>query len=81
MTISDWRRSNVDSVILMISKAIKEEKPYCKFGVSPFAIWRNKSQDPEGSETAGGVTDYDNLYANILLWLKRGYWRKDYHSR
>jgi uncharacterized lipoprotein YddW (UPF0748 family) len=69
----DWRRSNVDSVIVMISKAIKEEKPYCKFGVSPFAIWRNKSQDPEGSETAGGVTDYDNLYANILLWLKRGW--------
>jgi len=73
MSIGDWRRSNVDSVILMISKAIKEEKPYCKFGVSPFAIWRNRSQDPEGSETSGGVTDYDNLYANILLWLKRGW--------
>jgi uncharacterized lipoprotein YddW (UPF0748 family)/predicted transcriptional regulator len=69
----DWRRSNVDSVIVMISKAIKEEKPFCKFGVSPFAIWRNKSQDPEGSETNGGVNDYDNLYANILLWLKRGW--------
>ena len=73
MSIGDWRRSNVDSVILMIGRAIKEEKAYCKFGVSPFAIWRNRSQDPEGSETSGGVTDYDNLYANILLWLKRGW--------
>jgi len=73
MSIGDWRRSNVDSVILMVSNAIKEEKPYCKFGISPFAIWRNKSQDAEGSETSGGVTDYDNLYANILLWLKRGW--------
>lgn len=73
MTIGDWRRSNVDSVIVMIGRAIKEEKPFCKFGVSPFAIWRNRSQDPEGSETSGGVTDYDNLYANILLWLKRGW--------
>jgi len=73
MSVGDWRRSNVDSVIVMISRAIKEEKPYCKFGVSPFAIWRNRSQDPEGSETSGGVTDYDNLYANILLWLKRGW--------
>ncbi|HLZ88798.1 MAG TPA: family 10 glycosylhydrolase, partial [Puia sp.] len=73
MTKGDWRRSNVDSVILMISRAIKEEKPYCKFGISPFAIWRNRSQDPEGSDTQGGVTDYDNLYANILLWLKRGW--------
>jgi uncharacterized lipoprotein YddW (UPF0748 family) len=73
MSIGDWRRSNVDSVILMTSRAIKEEKPYCKFGISPFAIWRNRSQDPEGSETQGGVTDYDNLYANVLLWLKRGW--------
>ncbi len=69
----DWRRSNVDSVILHIGQAIKAEKPYCKFGISPFAIWRNSWQDPEGSETRGGVTDYDNLYANILLWLKQGW--------
>jgi uncharacterized lipoprotein YddW (UPF0748 family) len=69
----DWRRSNVDSVILQIGKAIKEEKPHCKFGISPFAIWRNSSKDPEGSETQGGQTDYDNLYADILLWLKNGW--------
>ena len=74
MTIGDWRRSNVDSVILMIGRAIKDEKPYCKFGVSPFAIWRTRSQDAEGTDIpGGGVTDYDNLYANILLWLKRGW--------
>ncbi|GGB11259.1 family 10 glycosylhydrolase [Puia dinghuensis] len=73
MSKGDWRRSNVDSVILMISRAIKEEKPYCKFGISPFAIWRNRSQDPDGSDTQGGVTDYDNLYANIELWLKQGW--------
>ncbi len=69
----DWRRSNVDSVIRQIGSAIKEEKPYCKFGISPFGIWRNSSQDPEGSESHGGVTDYDNLYANIELWL-RNHW-------
>ena len=70
MTKGDWRRSNTDSIILRLSKAIKEEKPYCKFGISPFAIWRNSYKDPEGSETHGGQTDYDNLYADILLWLK-----------
>jgi uncharacterized lipoprotein YddW (UPF0748 family) len=69
----DWRRSNVDSVILQISRAIKKEKPWVKFGISPFAIWRNNSQDPEGSDTHGGTTDYDNLYANIVLWLKQGW--------
>jgi uncharacterized lipoprotein YddW (UPF0748 family) len=70
---ADWRRANVDSVIVRISKVIKEEKPHCKFGISPFAIWRNASRDPEGSNTQAGQTDYDNLYADILLWLRNGW--------
>jgi len=69
---ADWRRANVDSVILSISKAIKEIKPHCKFGISPFAIWRNIDKDPEGSNTQT-ITDYDNLYADILLWLRNGW--------
>jgi uncharacterized lipoprotein YddW (UPF0748 family)/predicted transcriptional regulator len=69
---ADWRRANVDSVILSISKAVKEIKPHCKFGISPFAIWRNSSKDPEGSNTQT-ITDYDNLYADILLWLRNGW--------
>lgn len=69
----DWRRANVDSIIVTIAKAIKEEKPHCKFGISPFAIWRNIDKDPEGSNTHVGVTDYDNLYADILLWMKNGW--------
>lgn len=73
MTIGDWRRSNVDSIILSISKVIKEEKPLCKFGISPFGVWRNKSKDPDGSDTQAGQTNYDNLYADILLWLKNGW--------
>lgn len=65
-----WRRSNVDSIIVMLSKTIKEEKPFCKFGISPFGVWRNIDKDPEGSNTKAGQTNYDDLYADILLWLK-----------
>jgi len=65
-----WRRSNVDSIIVMLSRAIKEEDPYCQFGISPFGVWRNADKDPEGSNTKAGVTNYDDLYADILLWLK-----------
>ncbi|MGZ4049395.1 MAG: glycoside hydrolase family 10 protein [Bacteroidia bacterium] len=65
-----WRRSNVDSIILMLSKTIKQEKPLCKFGISPFGVWRNIDKDPEGSNTKAGQTNYDDLYADILLWLK-----------
>lgn len=69
----DWRRSNVDSIIVALSKAIKEEKPWVKFGISPFGVWRNQSDDPEGSDTQAGVTNYDDLYADILLWAEEGW--------
>ena len=70
MTRDDWRRSNTDSIIVKLSRAIKEEKKHCRFGISPFGVWRNQDKDPEGSATTAGVTNYDDLYADILLWLK-----------
>ena len=69
----DWRRSNTDSIILALSKVIKEEKRLCRFGISPFGVWRNKKDDPEGSDSKAGQTNYDDLYADILLWLKNGW--------
>ncbi len=65
-----WRRSNVDSIIVMLGRTIKKENPFCKFGISPFGVWRNIDKDPEGSNTKAGQTNYDDLYADILLWLK-----------
>ena len=65
-----WRRSNVDSIIVMLGTGNKKEKPFCKFGISPFGVWRNNDKDPEGSNTKAGQTNYDDLYADILLWLK-----------
>ena len=70
MNKDNWRRSNVDSVIRKHSVAIKLIKPWVQFGISPFGVWRNKSQDPDGSNTKAGQTNYDDLYADILLWLK-----------
>lgn len=73
MNKDNWRRSNVDSIIVMLSKAIKEENKNCQFGISPFSVWRNKDKDSEGSNTRAGQTNYDDLYADILLWLKKGW--------
>ncbi|GGH77642.1 uncharacterized lipoprotein YddW (UPF0748 family) [Filimonas zeae] len=70
---ADWRRSNCDSIIVRLHQAIREENPEVKFGISPFGVWRNKSKDPEGSETRAGLSNYDDLYADILLWLKKGW--------
>ena len=69
-----WRRNNVDLVIMELQQTIKQLKPWVEFGISPFGVWRNQSSDPErGSKTKAGVQNYDDLYADILLWLERGW--------
>ena len=70
---ADWRRDNVNRIIREIQETIKSVKPWVEFGVSPFAIWRNKAEDPRGSDTKGGTTNYDGLYADILLWQEQGW--------
>lgn len=72
MNKADWRRSNVDSIIKLLSETIKAANPRVKFGISPFGIWRNKKQDPGGSET-NGSSNYDDLFADIRLWLEKGW--------
>jgi uncharacterized lipoprotein YddW (UPF0748 family) len=73
MDKEDWRRSNVDSIIKMLSETIKSVNPRVKFGISPFGVWRNSNKDPRGSASKAGVTNYDDLYADILLWLENGW--------
>ncbi len=74
MTKDDWRRSNTDSIIRKLSAVIKKENPKCQFGISPFGVWRNEDKDPiNGSKTNGAQTNYDDLYADILLWLRTGW--------
>ena len=45
------RRSNVNVLIKKLHETIREIKPWVKFGVSPFGIYRNESSDPLGSKT------------------------------
>lgn len=85
--LEDWRRNNVDTIIQMLGQAIKETKPWVKFGISPFGVWRNRENDPMGSETRAGTSNYDGLYADVLQWQRKGwidylmpqlYWRDDH---
>ncbi|KGI59811.1 glycoside hydrolase family 10 protein [Prevotella sp. S7 MS 2] len=69
----DWRRYNVNLFIKQLSDSIHSVKPWVKFGVSPFGIYRNKANAPLiGSETRG-LQNYDDLYADVLLWVNNGW--------
>ena len=71
--IADWRRNNVNLAIQDIHRTIKECKPDVQFGISPFGVWRNIARDSTGSATKAGITNYDDLYADIRLWIKNGW--------
>ena len=69
----DWRRDNVNMFIKQMGESIKKVKPWVKFGVSPFGIYRNKKSAPNlGSETSG-LQNYDDLYADVLMWVNNGW--------
>jgi uncharacterized lipoprotein YddW (UPF0748 family) len=68
----DWRRDNVNLFIQELSQTIHTTKPWVKFGVSPFGIYRNRKSDPDGSRT-NGLQNYDDLYADVLLWDANGW--------
>lgn len=69
MTIDNWRRNNVDTLIHDVSVEIKKAKPYVKFGISPFGIWKNKSSDPNGSDTSG-TESYSAIYNDTRKWIQ-----------
>ena len=66
---ADWRGHNIDLLVQEMSVKIKAAKPWVKFGVSPFGIWRNKAADPLGSET-NGTQSYDANFADTRKWVK-----------
>src|ERR1043165_6535896 len=69
----EWRRNNVSVFIQNLNARIKKQKAYVKLGISPFGVWRNLSKDTAGSPTRGGQTDYDDLYADVRLWMQKGW--------
>lgn len=68
----DWRRQAVNRFVERLYKSIKAEKPWVKFGLSPFGIWR-----PNHPPSIKGFDQHDELYADARLWLNEGwidYW-------
>ncbi len=69
----NWRRNNVNILVKELNQTIKSIKPWVKFGISPFGVWRNNTVDPDGSESRSLQTNYDDLFADVLEWTKKGW--------
>lgn len=70
---ADWRRQNINQFIQNVDQSIKSVKPWVKFGVSPFGIWR-----PGNPPQIRGFDSYASLFADSRLWLASGW--VDYFS-
>ncbi len=68
LTRDDWRRDNVNQFIQKLRRGIQSAKPWVKFGISPFGIWR-----PGHPEPIRGLDAYDKLYADSRKWLASGW--------
>ena len=73
LKLADWRRQNVNTLIHDLHDSIRTTKRWVKFGISPFGVWMNKSDNPLGSDTRAGQPSYANLYADSRLWLQQGW--------
>ncbi|MBW4671295.1 MAG: family 10 glycosylhydrolase [Cyanomargarita calcarea GSE-NOS-MK-12-04C] len=81
LSLNDWRRENVNQMVQRLSQGIKAIKPYVKFGISPFGIYR-----PGQPVGITGLDAYEVLYADSKKWLEQAwidyiapqlYWRTD----
>jgi uncharacterized lipoprotein YddW (UPF0748 family) len=68
LTRDEWRRQNVNTFIQRVYDSIKSAKPWVKFGISPFGIWR-----PGNPSQIQGFDCYAKLYADSRKWLQNGW--------
>ncbi len=68
LTRDAWRRRNVDVLVQELHRAIRAAKPWVKFGVSPFGIWR--PGEPAGIQ---GFDAFNGIYADARRWMHEGW--------
>lgn len=62
--IEDWRRWNVDQLMVQVYDTIQALAPHVSFGISPFAIRKNSDAGTNAFE------GYYRLYADGIAWLE-----------
>ncbi|MBX2797831.1 MAG: family 10 glycosylhydrolase [Myxococcales bacterium] len=60
-----WREQNVDTLVRDIATSVKRIRPECRFGISPFGIYR--PGQPRGIR---GMDQVAKLHADPLAWYR-----------
>ena len=83
VTLSNWRRDNVNKMVADVYDTIQAVKPYIAFGVSPFGIWTTSAAvaTAQGLTLPSGITGsnmYEQIYCDPVAWMQQG--KVDYIS-
>jgi len=83
MTLSNWRRDNVNKMVADVYDTIQAVKPQVVFGVSPFGIWTTTASvaTAKGLTLPSGITGsnmYEQIYCDPVAWMEQG--KVDYIS-
>lgn len=65
---ADWRRENVNLLVRGLGASIHAIKPWVRFGISPFGLWR-----PGFPAGAQGLDQFARLYADARKWIREGW--------
>ena len=65
----DWRRANIDGFVSGLYASIKRKKPWVKFGISPFGVWRPGTP----SNVKADLDSYGMIYGDSRKWLRNGW--------
>jgi uncharacterized lipoprotein YddW (UPF0748 family) len=68
LSLDDWRRDNVNTFVQHLGAEIHAIKPWVRFGISPFGIWR-----PGHPASVRGLDSYVEIFADSRKWLQNGW--------
>ena len=63
--VHDWRRDNINLLVEMVNDSINIVKPWVKWGISPFGVW--KPNVPAGISS---MDAFNILYCDPIAWLE-----------
>ncbi len=69
LSLGDWRRQNVNTMVRRLSQTVRSARPGALFGISPFGIY-TKGQPPT---VKAGLDQFNTLYADPLTWMREGW--------
>lgn len=68
MSLANWRRENVNTLIREVYELVHDIRTTCQFGVGPFGIWR-----PGNPPGVVGADYYASHYCDSRKWLQEGW--------